>query len=160
MNTYPPPPPELLQLLAVGASLMGYAAARRTERLYERIQDLNRERLNVLEKSLELVPIRSRLEGLSLQLDQAVQSSISSRRLTVVMLALQWGMCLVTVAWMLTIRGLSPWGIFASAWTLALGGCSAWMWFALGRSLRTAEESTAHGGRHEFLFVSQMRRKS
>lgn len=155
---FPAPSPESLQILAAAGTILTFAAARRTERLYERVQDLNRERLQVLEKSLEMVPIRSRLEGLSMQLDLSVQSSISARRLTLLLLALQWGMSLVACIFLSVARRPLPLTAFAVAWTLALGLSSGWMWLALTRAARTAEESTAHSGRHEFLFVSSIRR--
>ena len=158
--THAPPRPEWLQLAATLMTLLFFSAARRAEQLFQRTQDIDRERLSTLERSLEVVPLRSRLEGLGLQHDQAVQASSGARHSANALLWLNGAVCAAaTLAW-LDARPLTSWTWFGVGWCLGLAAMSGILWAGVLRAARTAREATAHASRHEFLFVSSMKKRT
>ena len=148
-----------LSLAALGFSILSFGLARRAERLYERVQDLNRDRLQVLERNLQAATGRSRLEALNLQLDTAVQGSVGARRLAAFAYAIQVMLCLEAMGFAaLTAEG-SAWRWLDLLWLAGLVVAGAWMWRGVLRAARVAEEATAHARRFEFLFISELRKE-
>ncbi|MBI5836427.1 MAG: hypothetical protein HZB25_04195 [Candidatus Eisenbacteria bacterium] len=148
-----------LPVAAVGITLLVFAVARRAERMYQRVMDLNRDRLDLLERGLQSSPLRSRLEALALQVEHAAPASAAARRLLLFVLLVQWAVCLEAVLHRLATSG-SPWAWMDATWVSALVVSSGWMWRVVGDAARAAEETTAHARRYEFLLVSSMRKKS
>ncbi|HVP39197.1 MAG TPA: hypothetical protein VMS93_08445 [Candidatus Saccharimonadales bacterium] len=151
-----------LSLAAIGVTLLAFAAARRAELMFERVCDLNRDRLDLLERGLQATPLRSRLEALALRLEHAAPAATGAARLLTAVLLVQWAVCAAAaVAGFSRAPALSdPWPWLDAAWLAALAGIGAWLGRQVHHAARAAEESTAHARRYEFLFVSSMRRKS
>jgi hypothetical protein len=152
--------PGLHSVLALGATLPVLACARRAERMFDRVSDLNRDRLNLLERGLEAVPLRSRLEAVSLQLEYAAPAAASAQKLLLGAMLLQWGVSLEAAVVGLAAGAGSPWAWADAAWLAALAGLCGWLWQQVNHAAHAAEESTAHARRYEFLFVSSMRKRS
>jgi hypothetical protein len=163
MGTFPNPttgPHAWVALAAIVLALLVFACARRAERMFERVCDLNRDRLNLLERGLEATPLRSRLEAVSLQLDHAAPAAAGAQKLLLCAMLVQWGVALEATALGLTSAGGSLWPWLDATWLAGLAALGGWLWRQVNGAAHAAEESTAHARRYEFLFVSSMRRKS
>ena len=149
-----------LHLAALGTSLLAFVAARRAEQMFDRVCDLNRDRLNLLDRGLQAVALRSRLEYLAQQLEYAVPAAGEAWKMLAVVVALQWTACAgAAAAGLLGAPSLTRvWPWLDLAWLCALGSTGAWLWRQIQRAARIAAESTAHARRYEFLFVSSIRK--
>ena len=158
-SSLPPPVPHAwLALAAIVLAALVFACARRAERMFDRVCDLNRDRLNLLDRGLEATPLRSRLEALALQLEHAAPAAASAQKLLLAATLLLWAVCAEAAVMGVLAGPTAVWPWVDAAWLAGLAGIGAWLWNQVNRAARAAEEATAHARRYEFLFVSNMRK--